>query len=133
MRRLTTWIGMSGLLLAGCATVPPDFEQHFDAGYSGAEYYNQSPSHAAWMRLAATRYGCDTMPIRTTPRSLTDIYVGVSPCRIAGAVPPSVIRAFKTPTGIREEWSFGSGAQTMIVHFEGTTAHTLVSTFIHWQ
>jgi starvation-inducible outer membrane lipoprotein len=31
MRRLTTWIGMGGLLLAGCATVHPDFQKYFNA------------------------------------------------------------------------------------------------------
>jgi hypothetical protein len=123
---------MGGLLLAGCATVHPDFQKYFNAEYQGHEYYNDSPDHAEWMQLAATRYGCDTMPIRTAIRDQTRMPVGVPPCDIAGAVPPGEIRAFKTPKGMREEWHYGSGARTMVVNFEGTTTRTLVTTFIQW-
>ncbi|MGD0992473.1 MAG: hypothetical protein ABR998_08380 [Gemmatimonadales bacterium] len=129
---LTTWIGMSVLLLAGCATVHPDFEKYFNAEYQGHEYYNDSPDHAVWMQLAATRYGCDTMPLRTAIRDQTSMPIGVPPCDIVGAIPPGEIQAFKTPTGIREEWRFGSGARTMVVNLEGTTPRTLKTTFIQW-
>jgi hypothetical protein len=132
MGRLTTWIGMSGLLLVGCTTVHPDFEKHFNAEFQGLEYSNSSPDHGEWMKLAATRYGCDTMPIRTAVRDKTRMPIGVPPCDIAAAIPPGSIQAFKTSTGIREEWRFGSGSRTMVVSFEGTTPRTLVTTFVNW-
>ena len=129
---LTTWIGMCGLVLAACATVHPDFQKYFNAEYQGHEYANDSPDHREWMTLTFTRYGCDTVPIRTAKRDMTLMPIGVPPCDIAGAIPPGEIRAFKTATGIREEWRFGSGARTMVVYFEGTTTRTLRSSFIQW-
>jgi hypothetical protein len=127
---LTTWIGMSGLLVAGCATMHPDFEQDFNTEYVGIEYQNESPSHDVWMKLAASRYGCDTLAIRRTVRGWTDMGVGATPCEIAAGIPPGSIRGFKTEKGYREEWHYGSGARTMTIHFEGATTRTLVSTFV---
>ena len=118
-------------LLVACATVHPDFEKYFSE-YRGLEYGTDSPSHGEWMQLVATRYGCDTMPLRTAVRSYGNIAVGVPPCDIASAIPPGVIRAYKTPTGTREEWRFGSGSNTYVVNFEGTTTRTLKSTFVQW-
>jgi hypothetical protein len=132
MRWLTVSIGACCLLLAGCATAHPYFEQYFNASYEGAEYYNESPDHGKWMVLLATRYGCDTMPLRTAARGTTEMATGVPPCDIASAVPPGVIRAFNKPDGIYEEWRFGSGAQTMVVHFEGANPKALRSTFVQW-
>ncbi len=131
-KRLLTSIAIPGLLLAACATVRPDFEQYFNAEYTGAENYNQSPSHGPWMRLAATRYGCDTMAIRQGVRGYSEMAIGLPPCDIASAIPPGVIRAYKTETGIREEWRFGSGSRTMIVRFEGSSPKTLISSFVQW-
>lgn len=128
----TRLLALCGLLLAGCATVHPDFEQYFNAEYQGAEHYNESPSHGPWMRLAATRYGCDTMAIRTGVRSYSEMAVGLPPCDIASAIPPGAIRAYKTANGIREEWRFGSGARTTIVHFEGPNPRGLLVTFVQW-
>ncbi len=130
--RLAIGIACCGLLAAGCATLRPDFEQYFNAEYTGAENYNQSPSHGPWMQLAATRYGCDTMAIRTGVRGYSEIAVGLPPCDIASAIPPGVIRAYKAEAGIREEWRFGSGSRTMIVRFEGSSPRALVSTFVQW-
>jgi len=132
MRWLTVSIGASCLLLAGCATAHPIFEQYFNATYQGAEYANDSPDHGKWMQLVATRYGCDTTDIRTAVRSYGNIAVGVPPCDIAGAIPPGVIRAFMIDTGISEEWRFGSGSNTYVVHFEGASPRALRSTFVQW-
>lgn len=129
---LKTAIATCSLLLAGCATVRPDFEQYFNAEYQGAENYNESPSHGSWMKLAATRYGCDTMMIRSGVRSYSEMAVGLPPCDIASAIPPGAIRAYKTEKGIREEWRFGSGARTTIVYYEGVDPRHLVSTFVQW-
>jgi hypothetical protein len=130
--RIPTGLALCGLLLVGCATVHPDFEQYFNAEYQGAENYNESPSHGPWMRLAATRYGCDTMAIRTGVRGYSQMAVGLPPCDIASAIPPGAIRAYKTDKGIREEWRFGSGANTTIVYFEGVTSRTMLVSFIRW-
>lgn len=130
--RVTTRIAVVGLLVAGCATVRPDFEQYFNAEYQGAENYNESPSHGAWMKLAATRYGCDTMVIRSGVRSYSEMAVGLPPCDIASAVPPGVIRAYKTTTGTREEWRFGTSARRTTVYFEGPTTRTMLVSFIQW-
>jgi hypothetical protein len=43
-----------------------------------------------------------------------------------------VIRAYTKPTGIYEEWRFGVGAQTMVVHLEGASPRALVTTFIQY-
>ncbi len=130
--RLPKWIAVACLVLAGCATVRPEFEQYFEAEYQGAENYLQSPSHDAWMKLAATRYGCDTMVIRQGVRSFSEMAVGLPPCDIASAIPPSVIRAYKTQTGIREEWRFGTSARRTVVYFEGVNNRALAVSFIQW-
>jgi hypothetical protein len=126
------WIGLGGLLLSGCATVRPDFEQSFNAEYQGLEYSNESPSHDRWMRLAATRYGCDTAAISKGVRRWDDIRVGLPPCEIASAIPPREILAFKTATGIREEWRFGSGSRTLLVRLEGPDPRGLQVSFVQW-
>ncbi len=130
--RSVAGIALVGLLVAGCATVRPDFEQYFNAEYQGAENYGESPSHDAWMKLAATRYGCDTMTIRTGIRSFSEMAVGLPPCDIASAIPPGAIRAYKTATGIREEWRFGTSAKRTTVTFEGATPRQMLVTFISW-
>ncbi len=124
------------LALAACASGPrPDFEQYFTAEYVGAEYagaQSVSPSHARWMGLLATRYACDTVRLRYTTRSYTEYAVGLPPCDIASEIPPGVIRAWKTATGIREEWRMGSGAHKTTLYFEGATERALLVTFIQW-
>jgi hypothetical protein len=127
-------IAASALLLAaawGCATTHPDFERYFHSEGMGVENAD-SPSHRDWMELAATRYGCDTMALRTGVRTVDDFAVGLPPCEIASRNPPEVIRAYKTANGLREEWRFGSGARTTSVYFEGPNAKSLMSTFIKW-
>ena len=130
--RLTTWIGMSVLLVAGCATLRPDFEASFNTEFQGLEYSNESPSHDPWMRLAATRYGCDTLVLSKGMRRWDDIRVGLPPCDIASAIPPREILGYKTATGIREEWRFGSGSRTLLVRLEGTDPRALVTAFVQW-
>lgn len=119
------------LVAGGCATAHPDFERYFQAEGMGLENPD-SPSHREWMQLAATRYGCDTMAIRTGVRTVDDYAVGLQPCEIASRNPPEVIRAFKTAQGVREEWRFGSGARRTSVYFEGPDEKSLRSTFIKW-
>ncbi len=128
-------IALGGALLCaaagGCATVRPDFERYFNAEGMGVENPD-SPSHRDWMQLAATRYGCDTMALRVGVRTVNDFAVGLPPCAIASRNPPEVIRAFKTPQGLREEWRFGAGARSTSVYFEGPNEKALLSTFIKW-
>ena len=130
--RLTTWIGMSVLLLVGCATVHPDFEKYFNAEYQGHEYYNDSPDHAEWMQLAATRYGCDTMPLRTAIRDQTACR---SACRRATS--PAPFRPARSRRSRRRRGSARSGATAPVPgrwssSFEGTTPRTLRTSFIQW-
>jgi len=132
MRWPTVWIGASCLALVGCATAQPDFEQYFNARYEGAEFNNQSPDHDKWMGLLVTRYGCDTMPLRTATRGGTEMATGVLPCDIASAIPPGEIRAFQKPDGLHEEWRFGAGSNKYIVYFEGPSPKTMRSTFVQW-
>jgi hypothetical protein len=124
--------GASLLLVGGsCATVRPDFEKTFISENTGLEYQD-APSHAEWMRFVATRYGCDTMAIRTGVRSFSEMGTGAPPCDIASRNPPEVVRAWKTPRGLREEWRFGSGGRRMSVYFEGPSERALISNFIQW-
>jgi hypothetical protein len=101
------------LLLAGCATARPDFEQRFEtAAVTGRP-------HDAWMALLDMRYGCDTVivkanapswPPRVGLRDLSPgvprlaLQSGISACDLASLVTPEVIRAWHTPPGVREEW-----------------------------
>jgi len=130
--RVTMWIGMSGLFLAACATARPIFEQSFISEYQGMESSHVSPSHNLWMRVAATRYGCDTSSISRAIRTEADYKYDAAPCDIAGSVPPREILAYKTATGIREEWRFGTGSQTVLVRFEGAQPRTLTVSFVQW-
>jgi len=130
--RLATWIGIGGVLLAGCATAAPIFEKDFNSAYQGLEYRNDSPFHGEWMQLAATRYGCDTMPLRTAVRDTYSYRLGLPPCEIIAAIPPIELRAFKTPTGIREEWRFKTGSQTYTVVLEGVDPRSLKTSFVQW-
>ncbi len=121
---------------AACATGPrPDFEQYFNAEYSGAEYAGSqtvSPDHAQWMSLLATRYGCDSTKIRYTTRSYTEYAVGLAPCDIASEIPPSAIRAWKTAKGLKEEWRMGTTTRRTTLTFEGPSERGLLVTFINW-
>lgn len=127
----TRLLTLCGLLLVGCATARPDFEHKFLSEYLGVENVD-SPSHAEWMRFVATRYGCDTMPLRQGVRSYSEMAVGLPPCDIASRNPPEVIRGWKTPPGLREEWRFGAGARRTSVYFEGPSEKALLVTFIQW-
>jgi len=134
-------IALSAFLVAGCATVRPDFERRFHEGRS---------SHDLWMSLLATRYGCDTAGVvaatprrgpRVSPPNLPPptpkrgprigvpnvpaapdpwIQVGMSACDAASLVSPEAVDAWVGPEGIHEEWKFrvDTGPLTS-VYFEG--------------
>jgi len=118
-------LALSMLVVAGCATVRPDFERTFRGG---------RPSHDLWMRVLTSRYGCDTVAVvadtrRRDPRvgpspatapgrqpqvgvpSLSaaperGMRVGMAACDVASQVAPEEVAAWVTPEGIREEWKF---------------------------
>jgi hypothetical protein len=102
---------LCALLLAGCATAHPNFEQTFRGG---------RPSHDQWMSLLMTRYGCDTalvvaaMPERWNGVGLPPLVrerarpmeLGMTACDLASVIAPEVVDAWVSPDGIREEWKY---------------------------
>ena len=123
------------LLLAGCATAHPDFEQRFEtAAVTGRP-------HDAWMALLDVRYGCDTVivkanapswPPRVGLRDLTrgvprlTLQSGIGACDLASLITPEVVRAWYTPPGLREEWSYRSDkGQLATVFLEGPSQREL--------
>jgi hypothetical protein len=136
LSRWSVGVGVAGALLVSvvgsCASAHPDFEQTFNSEYVGLEHA-LSPSHDAWMHLLATRYGCDTLPIRQAVRGDQDLLIGLSPCDIAGRNPPEAVRAWKTPQGLREEWRFGAGSRRTSVYLEGPREKELKTTFVQWS
>ena len=116
------------LLLAGCATVRPDFERRFETAAS------TGPPHDAWMVLLDMRYGCDTVFVKAHARqwpgpiglpSLTSgeprrsVQSGMSPCDLASLITPEVVRAWHTPPGLREEWLYRTRGELSTVFLEG--------------
>ncbi len=123
------------LLLAGCATAHPDFEQRFEtAAVTG-------PPHDAWLQLIDVRYGCDTVivkanapswPPRVGLRDLSrgvprlTLQTGIAACDLASLITPEVVRAWYTPPGLREEWTYRSGkGQLSTVFLEGPSQREL--------
>jgi hypothetical protein len=124
------------LLLVGCATARPDFEQRFEtAAMTGRP-------HDAWMVLLEMRYGCDTVfvkahapewPPRVGLRPLTSgepalrVQAGMSTCDLASLVTPEVVRAWHTPPGLREEWLYRTtgGSPLSSVFLEGPSQQEL--------
>jgi len=124
-------LALSMLVVAGCATVRPDFERTFRGG---------RPSHDLWMSLLTSRYGCDTvavvadMPRRWDRVGLGSLsheperrmQVGMAACDVASLVAPDEVAAWVTPQGIREEWKFrvNEGPLTS-VYLEGRQVQAL--------
>jgi len=99
--------------------VRPDFERHFNtAAHTGRP-------HDLWMQLLDMRYGCDTVFVKA--RSQPSVQSGMSACDLAGLVTPEVIRAWYTPTGLREEWLYRTynGAGLSTVFLEGPNQREL--------
>jgi hypothetical protein len=123
------------LLLAGCATAHPDFEQRFEtAAVTG-------PPHDAWMLALDMRYGCDTVLVKANAPSwpprvglpelsrgvprLT-LQTGLSACDLATLIAPEIVRAWHTPPGLREEWQYRTrGGLLSTVFLEGPTQREL--------
>lgn len=121
------------LLLAGCATAHPDFERRLDTAASTGR------PHDLWMQLLDMRYGCDTVFVKAHSRvrlgmvwmhgSATDpaLGVGMTPCDLASAIRPEIVRAWHTPPGLREEWLYRTyaGSPLSTVYLEGPSQREL--------
>ena len=93
--------GVSLAVAAACATARPDFEREFFASNRAA--------HDAYYRLLGTRYGCDTMVVRSSAAgAVTASEIPV--CIAAARVMPERIRAWRDSAGIREDWEFQGGS-----------------------
>jgi hypothetical protein len=108
------------LLLAGCATAHPDFERRFNTGA------HTGRPHDLWMVLLERRYGCDTVMVNFRQPQQSPSR-GMSVCDLASVVRPEVVRAWRTPPGLREEWLYHTrgAAQLSTVFLEGPTEREL--------
>jgi hypothetical protein len=116
--RLPRWLLLGSLALIGCASVRPSFERRFSPEFRS--------SRDLWMRLLASRYGCDTALVVAASQSRS-VNVGAGPCDLATFAVPEVVDAWQTASGIREEWKFRmkTGEPLLSVYLEGSNERTL--------
>ena len=116
MNTLRTVMGVGLTFLSACATVRPEFQQHFRPG--------TRESRDRFVQLLATRYGCDTAVAMFNARRGGPGFLfapGLNPCEAAAFIPVLAIRAWRDSTGIREDWDTGY----CVYAFRGVTERVL--------
>jgi hypothetical protein len=110
-------VGAVGLAcVAACATVRPYFEADFREGTRA--------SRDSFVRLLATRYGCDTTAavFNAGKTGLGFLFApGMTACEAGGFVFVRTIQAWRDSSGVREQWD----TPDCVYGFQGATERSV--------